>query len=146
MEQTTPRSGLHLGALLSFLLGVASFALCLLAVAWLPALLIGYRSLRTVNASGGKRSGAWLAVGGMVLGGLATRIGPILGAILFWFIFAGAQSTLAEMAKEDLLPGFLRGDDSQGALALALVGLGLMLLLIFRPQGIVGSREEMSLD
>lgn len=77
MDQPTPppsgqRSPLHLGALLSFVLGLASFALCLLVLSGLPALVIGFRSLRAVNASGGQRSGAWLAIGGMILGGLAT--------------------------------------------------------------------------
>ena len=28
----------------------------------------------------------------------------------------------------------------------ALVGIGLMLLMVFRPQGILGSREEMLID
>lgn len=82
----------------------------------------------------------------LILGGTATRLGPVVGAVLFQFLFAGSQSLLAELAREDLLPGFLAADDSQGALALAMVGVGLMALLIYRPQGIFGSREEMVLD
>lgn len=82
----------------------------------------------------------------LILGGTATRIGPIVGAFLFQFLFAGAQSTLSQLGREDLLPGFLQGESSQGALALALVGVGLILLLVFRPQGIFGSKEEMVLE
>ena len=82
----------------------------------------------------------------LILGGTATRLGPVVGAVIFQFLFAGSQSLLSQLAQEDHLPGFLRGDDSQGALALAFVGLGLMALLVFRPQGIFGSREEMSLE
>ncbi len=33
-----------------------------------------------------------------------------------------------------------------GQFRLMLVGLGLMLLMIFRPQGIFGNRKEMALD
>jgi branched-chain amino acid transport system permease protein len=32
------------------------------------------------------------------------------------------------------------------AIRFSLVGLGLMLLMVFRPQGIFGSREEMLID
>lgn len=70
--QTPTRPTLHLGALFSFALGLASFFLCMLGVSGLPALLLGYHSLRAVNSSGGRRSGAWLATGGMALGGLGT--------------------------------------------------------------------------
>jgi branched-chain amino acid transport system permease protein len=45
-----------------------------------------------------------------------------------------------------LLPGFLAGADKIGAVAFATVGLTLMLLIIFRPQGILGDRRELLLD
>ena len=32
---------------------------------------------------------------------------------------------------------------SSGAIRLALMGVGLMLLMVFRPQGILGSKKEM---
>lgn len=82
----------------------------------------------------------------LILGGAATRLGPILGAVLFQFLFAGSQSLLSQLGTEDLLPGFLKGQSAQGALALGAVGVGLMALLIFRPQGIFGSKEEMVLE
>ncbi len=81
----------------------------------------------------------------LILGGAATPLGPIIGAFLFQFLFAGSQSLLAQLGDEGHLPQVLRGDEAQGALALALVGVGLMLLMAFRPQGIFGSREEMAL-
>jgi prepilin-type processing-associated H-X9-DG protein len=83
-EPPPTRPTLHPGALLSFLLGVSSFALCLLALSGVPALLIGYRSLRSVNASDGRRTGARLAVGGMVLGGLGTlaTLGGLLALLI----------------------------------------------------------------
>ena len=82
----------------------------------------------------------------LILGGAATRLGPIAGAIIFWFLIAGVQSFLREAQAEDLLPGFLGSSDAVGAVSFILVGLGLILLMIFRPQGIFGNREEMQLD
>lgn len=82
----------------------------------------------------------------LILGGAATRVGPILGAFLFWFLFAGSQSLLSQLGDEGHLPGFLSGQSAQGALALGSVGIGLMALLVYRPQGIFGSREEMVLE
>lgn len=82
----------------------------------------------------------------LILGGAATRFGPILGALVFQFLFAGSQSLLSQLGSEDLLPAFLEGESAQGALALGAVGAGLMALLVFRPQGIFGSKEEMVLE
>lgn len=82
----------------------------------------------------------------LILGGAATRMGPIIGALIFQFLFAGSQSLLSQLGAEGHLPGILKGESAQGALALAAVGVGLMALLIFRPQGIFGSKEEMVLE
>jgi neutral amino acid transport system permease protein len=82
----------------------------------------------------------------LILGGAATRLGPIVGSVLFWFLFAGSQSLLAQLGREDHLPSFLQGSQSQGALSAMLVGLGLVLLMSFRPQGIFGDKQEMALD
>jgi neutral amino acid transport system permease protein len=74
----------------------------------------------------------------LLLGGAATVTGPILGAVVFWFLYSATSS-------------FLRGSDmftsSQGgALVLMLVGALLMALMAFRPQGILGNKREMMLD
>src|SRR6185369_5586939 len=59
-------------ALLSFLLGLSSVALCLLALTGVPALVVGLRGLRAVHLSDGRFRGARLALAGMLLGGLGT--------------------------------------------------------------------------
>src|SRR4029077_5214626 len=53
-------------------LGLSSFALGLLALTGVPALVIGLRALRAVNPSDGRLRGGRPAVAGMALGGLAT--------------------------------------------------------------------------
>lgn len=82
----------------------------------------------------------------LILGGAATTFGPIVGAMLFWFLITGVASFLREGASEGLIPGILGDPDSQGAVTLVLVGVGLISLLVFRPQGIFGSRREMEIE
>jgi neutral amino acid transport system permease protein len=81
----------------------------------------------------------------LILGGTATTIGPIVGAFVFWFIIAGLQSTLRRSADAGALPDFF-GSQAIGATTLTFVGLLLMLLMIFRPQGLFGDKREMQLD
>lgn len=82
----------------------------------------------------------------LILGGAASRFGPIIGSIIFWFIVAGVESFMREAQAEDLLPGVLGNPGAVGAVSNALVGLALILLLVFRPQGILGNRTEMQIN
>jgi branched-chain amino acid transport system permease protein len=74
----------------------------------------------------------------LVLGGPAKVLGPVLGAVVFWFLLQLTDGILRE--------GFNMSGGDVGAIRFAMVGLGLMLLMIFRPQGIVGTREGAVLD
>ncbi len=84
----------------------------------------------------------------LLLGGAATYLGPVLGAVLFWFMRQWIESFLRQLAAEAWLPGpvadFLEG--TEGIISVALVGVTLIVLMLFRPQGITGSRTEMQLD
>lgn len=99
----------------------------------------------SVNANTFQPQQTFFAYTILIIGGAATPLGPVVGAIIFQFIFAGSQSTLAQLAREGWLPGFLEGSQARGALSLALVGLILVLMLTFRPEGIFGNREEIAL-
>lgn len=77
----------------------------------------------------------------LLLGGAATVFGPTLGAIIFWLVFAFLGNLLPDMAKADLLP---MSDAQAGTIRFVLVGIALMLLVIFRPQGILGDKREMT--
>ncbi|MGO3152825.1 MAG: branched-chain amino acid ABC transporter permease [Galactobacter sp.] len=78
----------------------------------------------------------------LLLGGAATIFGPVLGAVLFWVVRAFLSNLLPALVKIGWLP-FLTSEQSQ-MLVFVLVGIALVLLVIFRPQGILGSKKELT--
>jgi len=78
----------------------------------------------------------------LLLGGAATIFGPVLGAVLFWVVRALLSNLLPALVNVGALP-FLSGEQAQ-MLVFVLIGLALMLIVIFRPQGILGSRKELT--
>ncbi len=81
----------------------------------------------------------------VILGGPATGAGPVLGAVLFWFLLAGIDTLLRDALAAGPFTGVL-GPNDAGPIRFALVGVALALLAVFRPQGILGRREEQLLD
>lgn len=100
----------------------------------------------TVNADSFRPQITFYAYAILILGGAATRVGPIVGAVIFWFLFSGVQVTIRQAQGQDLLPGFLSDANAGGATALILMGLALVLLVVYRPQGIFGDPRELKLD
>src|SRR5690606_31969455 len=74
----------------------------------------------------------------LLLGGAATVFGPALGAVIFWVIMAFLDGVLPALASTGILP--ISGTQA-GTLRYVLVGIALMLLVIFRPQGILGNKR-----
>lgn len=79
----------------------------------------------------------------LILGGIARIAGPVVGGLVFWFFITATQTFLNQAIATDLLGArrVLEPDDV-GPVRFMVVGLVLMLLVIFRPQGILGSRDE----
>lgn len=80
----------------------------------------------------------------LILGGAARVLGPVLGAIIFWFLLVFVEQTLIMLVESGPL-NFLEVTQV-GQIRFIMVGLGLMLLMIFRPQGILGDKKEIALD
>jgi branched-chain amino acid transport system permease protein len=78
----------------------------------------------------------------LLLGGAATVFGPLLGALIFWVLQAFLGSFLPALVNIGLLGDFTSAQ--AGSLRFVLVGLGLMLIVIFRPQGILGNKKELT--
>jgi branched-chain amino acid transport system permease protein len=68
----------------------------------------------------------------LVLGGLASYVGVALGSLLLWIVLEGLRFVDLPLAA-----------DKVAALRLLLIGLVLIGVMVLRPQGILGKREEM---
>ncbi|MCR2793589.1 branched-chain amino acid ABC transporter permease [Microbacterium sp. zg.Y625] len=77
----------------------------------------------------------------LLLGGAATVFGPALGAVIFWVIMAFLDGVLPALAAQGVLP---ISPIQAGTLRFVFVGVALMLLVIFRPQGILGNKRELT--
>ncbi|TDT32652.1 branched-chain amino acid ABC transporter permease [Naumannella halotolerans] len=77
----------------------------------------------------------------LLLGGAATVFGPVLGSLLFWFAFTVVRGILRGVIPPEVM------DATQvEPLGLVLVGITLALLIIFRPQGILGDKKELAIN
>ena len=72
----------------------------------------------------------------MILGGATTHLGPLVGSVLLWGLFEGVRAVSVGGGGGPFA--------NEGALQVALVGLLLVLLMRFRPQGLVGDARELS--
>ena len=77
----------------------------------------------------------------LLLGGAATIFGPVLGSILF---FAGR--IFIKAASQAYIPDSILTDQKTEQFSYIVVGVALMLLVIFRPQGILGNKRELRFD
>ncbi len=77
---------------------------------------------------------AWTIV---VLGGAGNNVGTLLGAAIFW-----AYDTLTRFVLPEIIP---LDDARLGAFRVMIIGLILIVLMMWRPQGILGKKEELTL-
>lgn len=77
---------------------------------------------------------AWTIV---VLGGAGNNVGTLLGATIFW-----AYQTLTRFVLGDIIP---LDDARLGAFRVMIIGLLLIVMMMWRPQGILGKKEELTL-
>jgi branched-chain amino acid transport system permease protein len=82
----------------------------------------------------------------MILGGAGRILGPVIGAILFSSFFTFLENTLVQAVSADVIPTSIMNTNQVGIVRFILVGVLLMALMIFRPQGIFGDKKELALD
>ncbi|MBL6630441.1 MAG: branched-chain amino acid ABC transporter permease [Ilumatobacteraceae bacterium] len=86
---------------------------------------------------------AWVA---LILGGAAKVGGPVVGAAVLYAILNFTDIFLRNSVADGWMPEWLMTGTQVGQVRFMLIGLALILLAAFRPQGIFGSKEEMALD
>jgi neutral amino acid transport system permease protein len=78
---------------------------------------------------------AWIIV---VLGGSGNNVGTLLGAMIFW-----AYDAVTRL----VLPSILHFDDARlGAFRVMIIGLLMIVIMMWRPQGILGNKDELTLS
>jgi neutral amino acid transport system permease protein len=77
----------------------------------------------------------------LLLGGAATIFGPVLGAILFFSI-----RILIRGVTNAFVPDSILNTQQANQFSWVVVGVILMLLVIFRPQGILGNKRELQFN
>ncbi|WP_228255170.1 branched-chain amino acid ABC transporter permease [Ornithinimicrobium avium] len=82
----------------------------------------------------------------VILGGASRIMGPILGSVVFWFLLTSLDSLLRQAISSGVIPTSVLDSSDVGAIRFAAVGLGLMLLMLFRPAGLLGNQKELRLD
>lgn len=78
----------------------------------------------------------------LLLGGAATILGPVIGAMVFWVLLSFFSGFIARAVEAGWLP-FMTSIQA-GQLRFILVGVAIMLIVIFRPQGIFGNKKELA--
>ena len=82
----------------------------------------------------------------LIMGGTARIIGPVLGAVLFSGLFVFLENFLFQAVTAGYIPSAIMTTNQVGVVRGILVGVVLMLLMIYRPQGLLGDRKELALD
>lgn len=75
----------------------------------------------------------------LLLGGAATILGPVLGSCVLWVLLTFVKEVMRNTVPETLI-----SSNQIEALGWVIVGVALMCLVIFRPQGLLGDRKELA--
>jgi len=81
-----------------------------------------------------------------IIGGLGRVWGPVIGGVIFWVLVQGVENLLRQAVANDHLPTSIINGVQVGQVRFMMVGLGLMLLMVFRPQGVFGDKREIAID
>jgi neutral amino acid transport system permease protein len=77
----------------------------------------------------------------LLLGGAATVFGPVLGSMIFW-----AALMLIKSVMRSTVPDTVMRTEQIEQFGWIVVGVTLMLLVIFRPQGLLGDKKELAIN
>ncbi len=81
-----------------------------------------------------------------IIGGLGRVWGPVVGGVIFWVLLQGVENVLRQAVANEHLPTSIIDGVQVGQVRFMMVGIGLMLLMVFRPQGVFGDKREIAID
>ncbi|MDH2443951.1 branched-chain amino acid ABC transporter permease [Amnibacterium sp. CER49] len=93
----------------------------------------------SVQADSLGRTTTFLLYTCLLLGGAATVFGPVLGSVLYFIVIIGLNDVVSQFVPKQIM-----NEQQIPQFGWIVVGIGLMLLVIFRPQGILGNKKELS--
>ena len=82
----------------------------------------------------------------LILGGAASIWGPIIGSMTFWFVIIFSEELLRQMVDSGWIPDAILQSNDIASVRMILMGIMLATLMIWRPQGLVGKKEEAQID
>ena len=82
----------------------------------------------------------------LLVGGAARVLGPVAGAVIFWFLLSFLDLFFSQATTSGLISESIMTQNQASLVRFMFMGLALMLLMIFRPQGLFGDRRELALD
>lgn len=88
----------------------------------------------------------FFALTAAIIGGLGKVWGPVIGAMIFWMLLSLTENVLRQAVGNNYIPDAIIDGVQVGQVRFILTGVGLMLLMIFRPQGIFGDKREIAID
>jgi neutral amino acid transport system permease protein len=88
----------------------------------------------------------FFALTAAILGGLARVGSPVIGSMMFWGGMQLIETTLRQAEASDLIPESIMNSTQVGQVRFITLGLAMILLLVYRPQGVLGDRREILFD
>ena len=82
----------------------------------------------------------------LLLGGAARVFGPVVGAAIFWVVLSLTDNILNQAVNAGYVPSEILTGVQVGPVRFMLVGVALMALMVFRPQGIFGDKREIAIN
>ena len=101
-----------------------------------------YAMDRNVNSGVYVTSLTFFVYTALLLGGAATIFGPVVGSVIFWVVQTFLSNVLPALAASGILP--FMSEIQAATLRFIITGIVLMLLVIFRPQGMLGNKKELT--
>lgn len=78
----------------------------------------------------------------VILGGAGTIWGPVVGAVVFQFLFFFLDRLMRQAQANVGFVDEILSAAGAAQIRFVLLGIGIILLLVYRPQGLIGNRKE----